>query len=173
MQKNTTIDAAMSYGLILGLLFSANFFVSLYSQFISQILTFVIIYQTYKFTVNFRNKELGGVMSYGKCLGFIVLMFIFASIIAAFAHYVFCRFISPDYLDKMSELVRNTPEYKQFLPEYAKILQSYGLSQAQTEQLLNVSITPALFTVAWFILDIVLGFGLGLILSFFTRKEKI
>jgi len=52
-------------------------------------------------TINYRDKAMGGVLSYGQALGFGVVVILFASIINAIYFYVFVEYIDPEFINKM------------------------------------------------------------------------
>jgi len=95
----------MIYGLFMGILFAANFFISLPQGIIFRLLSFLIIiliiYAMYRFSVRYRDNECGGYISYGKAFSFILLTFFFASIISSIFKFFYFQFINPDYLTNL------------------------------------------------------------------------
>lgn len=101
MQGNI-FKSSMIYGLMMGILFSVNFIISIPQgnvfRIISFLITIVIVVVMYRYSVKFRDTECGGYITYGKSFSFIVLTFFFASIISAIVKFVYFQFINPEYL---------------------------------------------------------------------------
>lgn len=108
----------MRNGLILGVLFSANFLLSVSGITVLALLTYVIlgliIYFTYRYTINYRDNELGGTIRFSRAFLFVVMLYTFATIISSFVKYFFLRFSNTDFLNNMYN--QNIQTLEQFLP---------------------------------------------------------
>lgn len=117
MQPNM-MNPAMRNGLILGVLFSTNFFLTVSGvpalALFSYLVTGLIIYFTHRFTVQFRDVDSGGSISFGRAYGFVLLQYIFATIISSFTKYFFLRFSKSTFLEDMYN--QNMITLEQFLP---------------------------------------------------------
>lgn len=163
MQVNI-FKSAMKSGLILGGIFSLNFVASLGMGMIWTLLTWliiaVIIYMTYKLTVNFRDKECGGYISYSRSLLFILMSFFYASLISSLVKFIYFQFINPDYLE-------NLLNQSMLLMDQLKLPVDENAESAMRSLL-----KPASFSLQYIWVNMLFGSILGLIMSAFTKKEK-
>lgn len=154
----------MFAGLILGILFSVNFLISLtgsgFAGFLSFLITILIVYYTYRSVVKFRETECNGAITYGKSLAYIVLSFFFAALIGAAVKYFYVAFINKDYLDTLLQETYKMMDMMKFpVTEEAYI---------QLEKMMS----PVGFAFQSIWVNVFLGLLLGLIMSIFVRKEK-
>ena len=166
--KNASLRSSMNYGLILGLalialsliqyimdIYNSPAWVSIlnYAFFIG-----VIFYGTKKF----RDDVLGGSISYGKAVGFGVLISLFASIIFGFFFYLLVTFIDPDYMANMMKAVE-----EMYLEK--------GMSEDQVEMAMKMvgkMQTPLLLMISSIFGFVLMGTFFSLITSAFIKKEK-
>lgn len=155
---------AMRSGLILGILFSVNFLLSIPTHVITSILTWVviavIIVATLRLSKEYRDKELGGFISYGKSFLFIVISFFYASIISTFVKIVYFQFINPDFLREI---------YNQ------SMLMMEQLNMPITDEFeasMNSFLKPVPFLFMYVILNMICGAVVGSIMAAFVKKEK-
>lgn len=117
MQSNL-MNTAMRNGLILGILFSANFLLSVSGMTFLALLTYavigLIIYFTYRYTTKYRDNELGGSIRFTHAFVFVLLLYVFATIISSFVKYFFLRFSNSNFLTDMYN--QNIQTLEQFLP---------------------------------------------------------
>lgn len=108
----------MRNGLILGVLFSINFLISVSGVpalgLLSYLVAGLVIYLTYRYTVQLRDVNYNGSISFGRAYGFVLLQFIFATIISSFVKYFFLKFSDSTYLEDMYN--QNMATLEQFLP---------------------------------------------------------
>lgn len=106
MQPNI-IKSSMSNGLILGILFSINFLLSITKitplVLISYGLMTFILVVTYRTAIRFRDKECLGEINFGKAFSFIILTYFFAALISSVVKYVYFQFIDPDIFTEITE----------------------------------------------------------------------
>ncbi|HOL00496.1 MAG TPA: DUF4199 domain-containing protein [Paludibacteraceae bacterium] len=156
--------SSMIYGLFMGILFAANFFISLPQGIIFRLLSFLIIiliiYAMYRFSVRYRDNECGGYISYGKAFSFILLTFFFASIISSIFKFFYFQFINPDYLTNL-------------LQESLKIIDSMQLPvNEEFYDQMEKTMKPITYSLQSIWVDVFLGIILGLIMSAFIKKDK-
>ena len=79
-KRQNLFQHAMAYGVVMGGLFSANFMLSTMGR-VGNMLSYLVIgaiaYCTYYFACLFRDRECEGVLSYGKGLSYIVMLYFF------------------------------------------------------------------------------------------------
>jgi len=163
MQPNI-LKSAMLNGLIMGVLFSLNFLLSISKipslTLLSYVVVTFILVGMYKLSVRFRDVECEGVITYGKAYSFILLTFFFAAIISSVVKYVYFQFINPDYLE-------------QLLQDSMKALETlrFPIDEAAYEQM-GKMMKPASFTLQYIWLNVLMGSFVGLIMAAFIKKEK-
>ncbi len=76
---------AMKNGFTLGLMFSANFLLSVAKNGFVQLLTYLLVAYmlifTYKCAKGFKDEESGGQISFYRCFSYVFLLFFFASLV--------------------------------------------------------------------------------------------
>ncbi len=167
-QKSST-QPAMMYGLILGLvliLFSLLMFLIDVDQesplmYISYLLMIVVLFLI---MVNFRDKQLGGIASYGTMFGVGFKTILFASILTAIFTYVFVTLINPGLID---EILMNAE---------GKMMENEDLTDEQIEQALGFTesfvANPVAITIWSFALNLIVGAVFSLIISIFVKREE-
>jgi hypothetical protein len=167
-KKDNTMKSAMTYGLILGLalivlhvvqyimgVYKPPFWVSLinYGAIIG-----IIVYGT----IRFRDDELEGYISYGKALGFGVLMSLFASIIYGLYFFLLTNVIDPTYMESMWAMIEET---------YVEM----GMSDDQIEAAMSIVKkfqSPLIMVFSSIFSFVFMGTIFALITSIFLKKEK-
>lgn len=164
MQPNI-MKSAMKSGLILGVLFSLNFLLSLSNNTFLNILTYLImaaaIVAIYRMTIQFRDKELGGYITYGRSFLFILLSFFYGALISSLVKFLYFQFINPEYLENLFN-------------ETMLLMENLGLADQEEiyEENLNTLLRPASFAIQYIWINMLGGVVVGLIMSAFTKKEK-
>lgn len=162
MQVNI-MKSAMKSGAILGILFSINFLLSIPTNTFTDILSYfvvaAILFVTYRLSVQFRDKECEGYITYGKAFTFILLSFFYASIISAFVKLIYFQFINTDFLPN-------------FFNEYMLTLESIGYPVELVEDTMRSLFKPASFSLLSISANLFSGVFVGLIMSAFVKKEK-
>ena len=163
MQSNI-FKSAMLNGLIMGVLFSINFLLSIskvtFLVLLSYLIISFILVGIYRMSVRFRDVECGGNIKYGKVFSFIVLTFFFAALISSIVKYVYFQFINPTYLDEL-------------LNESLKAIQmmKIPIDNASYDQMSKV-MKPATFSLQYIWMNVIVGSIVGLIMAAFVKKEK-
>ena len=163
MQPNI-VKSAMSYGLILGALFSANFLLSIPNSSLLGLLSWLVVaailVATYKMSIRFRDNDCEGFISYGKAFSLIVLMFFFAAIISAFVKFIYLQFIDPAFLERQME-------------QTMLLLES--MSFPITDDIYNamsIVLTPISFSMISVFTNMLLSVFVGLVMAAFVKKDK-
>ncbi len=155
----------MYYGLFMGLIFIANFLVTLLPSvsFLQYPIIGVIIYLTFFWARNCRDTLLDGVISYGRALLYVIQLFIYSSMISSIFKYIFYTFISPETL-------------KRQINDSMLVMEKTAMfDSAQMEELHSSMlelITPVNMALQSIWVNLFLGLALGLVLAGFLRKEK-
>jgi len=165
-QKSTFWKSAMVYGLYLALvltLFSVILYVSgliLNTKvgYVSIVLTIagIVIAQ-----INYRNRELNGVISYGQAVGFGVAIMLFAGIVTALYTIVLYTFIDPSLIDQMKAVQEEAMLGK-------------GMSEDQIEAAMSMTskmMTPAWMSVMGLFGSVFSGTIVSLLTSIFVKKQ--
>ena len=163
MQVNI-MKSAMKSGLILGVLFSINFLLSIPSNVFTSILTYVVIagilVATYRLSVQLRDNEFGGYITYGRVFTFILLSFFYGAIISSLVKFIYFQFVNPEYLSNL---------YNESMLLMEKI--GFSIESAVEESMRNL-LKPATFSLQYIWVNTLLGVFVGLIMAAFVKKEK-
>lgn len=160
----TIMKSTMNNGLILGILFTLNFLLSI-SKTIPFILlsyalmAFILVY-TYQSAKRYRDRVCEGFINYGNVFSFILLSYFFAGLISAIFKYIYFQYIQPEYLAKL-------------LNESYKALDMLNVQiDDATYKQMESMLKPANFSLQIIWLNVFLGTVIGLIMSFFLKKQK-
>jgi len=163
MQPNI-IKSAMTNGLILGVLFSVNFLLSISKSIPFVLLSYglmaLILVLTFQFSKQFRDKECNGIISFGKSFSFILLSYFFAALISSIVKFIYFQFINPEYLSKLLNDSMKAVEMLKLPIDSASYEQMEGMMK------------PATFSLQFVWLNVFMGTIIGLIMSPFIKKEK-
>lgn len=162
--QNSTTKSSMVNGLILGVLFTLNFFIMVPKNsllgLVSLSITGIIVYMMYRMAIKFRDNECEGTISYGKSLWYIILTFFFGALIVAVVKFFYVQFINKEFLDYL-------------LQEQFKVID--GLKIPMDEEMytqLERMMSPIGYVAQTIWSNLIYGIIIGLILSFFVKKEK-
>lgn len=104
----------------------------------------------------------GGFISYGQSLGFGVLLSLGASLVTAFANYLYIKFLDPEFLAAILEQM-----------EIAMYETGYDDKTAESMmELYRTILTPGMFAIGVVFNFTFLGFIASLVISFFVRRNK-
>lgn len=163
MQSNL-MNSTMRNGLILGILFSINFLMSTANNVFLGLLSYVVVgfiaYLIYFYTAKYRDKDCGGAITYSHALMYIILLFIFGSLISAIVKLIFFKFINPNFLPEM--LNKSMTIMEQMLPSVPE--STYD----EVEKIMS----PGYYTLISFWMNIILGFFVGLVVAAIVKKNK-
>jgi hypothetical protein len=163
MQPNI-LKSAMLNGLIMGVIFSLNFLLSISKvpslTLLSYVVVTFILVGMYRLTVRFRDVDCEGVITYGKAYSFILLTFFFAAIISSVVKFVYFKYINPNYLDQLLQESMKALETLRFPIDEAAYLQ------------MGKMMKPASFTLQYIWLNVLMGSFVGLIMAAFIKRDK-
>lgn len=150
-EKNSLLKWAATYGLIMGIYWAVKFVFLVLGitrapfGLVYLLLTVAVPFIAYYFTKKYRDCGLGGEISFYHAWRFGIMLYTFAALIAAVAHFVFFRYISPDFFSQV----------------YAQAIQAMQESQmdpAMVESMKKLPIpSPIQFTVQNIFNNIFLG----------------
>jgi hypothetical protein len=163
MQPNI-MKSAMHNGLILGVIFSINFLLSVSKITALMLLTYavaaIILVMLYRISVRFRDTECEGVISYGKAFLHIILIFFYAALISTVVKFIYLRFIDPGYLETTFKDTMKALELMKFPMKSIEI--------EQTESMFK----PLNFSLLYIWSNVLIGTFVALIMAAFIKKEK-
>jgi hypothetical protein len=169
MEENKTslMKHAMTYGAIIGLalvVFSVlQYITGLTFNKVLGYLQYVVLFAgLFLGTKVYRDKALGGYISYGKALGLGVLISVFVGIITVFFNFIMMRFIDPGLIDKAMAMAEEQ-------------LQNSRLVPADQVDALLENVRNKMMTVWSLPLGVIsfsfIGFIIALITSAFVKKD--
>ena len=167
MQTNV-LNAAMKYGLIMGLIFSVNFLLSVTGNPIISLLGYlvvaVILVLTYRFSVAYRDKENGGTITFGHAFFFIMLLFLFAAIISSLIKFIYFKYLNVEYLPQLLE--QSITVMNQMQEQF-----HFNIPDDYYQNMENM-MNPATYTLQFIWVNVILGVFVGLIMAPFIKKNK-
>ncbi len=170
MRSNNIWNSTMQNGLILGIIFSANFIFSVSNIGILALLSFlipvVVLVMTYKYIIKYRETDCGGAISYSHGLFYTILLFFFAALISAVVKFVYFRFINPEFL--VESLNQSLLAAESFIDMMDGKLQDTEKVYESIEAMNDSLNYTMMFT--W--MNVVLGFFVGLIMAGIAKKDK-
>jgi len=171
MQVNI-LKSAMKSGAVLGVLFSINFLLSIPTNntlagIIKCLVVGAIILALYRLSTDFRDKECGGYITYGKSFSFILFSFFYAALISSMVKFVYFQFINPDHLNNLYNELNNLYNEAMLLMEKMKFP-----IDSSFEDSLSSLLKPASFSLQYIWVNMLGGTFVGLIMAAFIKKEK-
>lgn len=120
--KSGLLKYALTYGLIIGLalvvyaviLYIADVY---FNKALGNIQYIILIVGIVMAVIAFRDKAQGGYITYGRALGYSVLVAMFAGIITVVFNYIMLKFIDPSLVDKSLALVEESLQNSRFITE--------------------------------------------------------
>lgn len=166
--KPTPYKTAMNFGALLGLVLIA-YSALLYA--LDQTTNQALSWFSYGFlaggivlgTKNYRDKNLGGFITYNQALWTGTLIVFFASFLSAFYTYIFTSYIDPGMITKILEETE------------MKMLEEQNMSEADVEVAMNYTrmfVTPGMMTITVVLATTIMGFIISLITSAILKKEN-
>jgi hypothetical protein len=166
--KNPFMNTAMNVGAILGfalvaystVLWVLNLSTSQVAGYISYV---IIIAGLFFGTQYYRDKQLGGEISYKLSLRFGVVIAFFASIIIAFFTYILFQFIDPSLMDQIATLQE-------------EVLLKEGFSEDQVAMQMEAAkkiMSPGFMAFSSILGYTLFGFIISLITSIFVKRESM
>ncbi len=164
--KPSPFVASMGYGLILSLALIAFslvlFLLGLHMKPGVNYLSYVIlIVGLILAQLNYRNKHLGGYITYGKAFTVGLLTSLCVAFIVGFYTFIFFKFIDPGAMEETMAMTEQR-------------MMDQGMSEAEMEQGMKFAEmfqTPGMFTFFAFFGNFVIGIVISLVTSIFVKKE--
>ena len=170
MQANI-FKSTMFNGLIMGALFSLNFFFtaskSVSLLLLSYLLIAIMIVLMHRMAKRYRDVEYGGYIKYWTVFNFVILTFFFASIISSIFKMIYTKFINPEYLTKLFEESMIQIEKNRSLFESLNL----PLDDKYYEEL-ERQMKPANYALQTIWMNIFAGGILGFIIAGIVKKKK-
>jgi hypothetical protein len=118
--KASLMKHAMTYGAIIGLtlvVYSILLYITglTFNKSLGLLVYVVLIAGLYLGTKAYRDKVLGGFITYGKALGLGVLISVFVGIITVFFNFIMMRFVDPGLIDKYMAILEETYQNSRFI----------------------------------------------------------
>lgn len=162
--QNNIIKSSMINGLIMGAIFTVNFFITVPKNsllgFISLVLACIIVVLMYRMAIRFRDNECGGNITYGKSLLYTILTFFFGALIVAIVKFFYVQFIDKEFLDNL-------------LQESFKVIESLKVPMDEEKyNQLEKMMTPVGFVAQTIWANVFYGTIVGLFISIFVKKAK-
>lgn len=168
-QDNSYIRSTMTYGLITGvalilytlLLYATNNLIK-QNTLLSIINYFILIAGIVKGTRSYRDQFLEGYISYGKALGYGVVMSIFTGIVLGLFTYLLYAVIDPGLMDKSMQLIQEE-------------MLNRGMSTDQVESLSEMQRqirSPFMMLMGSVLTYTFLGFIFSLVTSAFLKNDR-
>ncbi|MDD3567743.1 MAG: DUF4199 domain-containing protein [Bacteroidales bacterium] len=167
-KKVNIMKSAMTYGLMLALALIAIHLVQYLMDVYKppawvNLLTYAVIVGGIVYgTIRFRDDELGGYISYGKALGFGVLLSLFASIVYGFYNYLLTAVIDPSYMEGVYRMLEET---------YLELGMDYDQVETMMETVKRFQ-TPLMMVFSSVLGFTFMGTIFSLITSIFLKKEE-
>ena len=167
-EKPTPYKTAMNFGALLGLVLIAySALLYAFDQTTNQALSWL----SYVFlaggiilgTKTYRDKSLGGYITYNQALWTGTLIVFFASFLSAFYTYIFTKFIDPGMITKILEETE------------MKMLEEQNMGEDDVEVAMKYTrmfVTPEIMTITVVFATTIMGFIISLITSAIMKKEN-
>lgn len=166
MQTSLT-SSATKYGLIIGLFLAFNFLFATANNIIlfyfSNLFFLLTFFYVYRFTVQFREKERNGVISYGDAFLYVMLLFFFGGILYAGTIFIYCKIINPTFL---VNLYNSKPTFEQINSNFTQL----GYPKDFYKRMLTSPPAYALISIAGIAM---IGVTTGVIMGFFIKKKEV
>jgi hypothetical protein len=168
MEEKSTFSLAMKPGLILSAVYIA-FSLVIWAlvadmdtqKYIGWLGIVIIAFLFHYFTVEYRNTIKGGALTYGEGFKFMFFMGLVYSVVYAAYYFIFLSYIDTELLTRMLDVVE-----QQYYDQ--------GLAEDTVEKAMSfvsMIFTPGLFSLASIFGSLFSSVLIGLVVSFFTKKE--
>lgn len=155
---------AMRWGLAVGACFIVTFFMSVSGIAVLSMLTWAVdigvLYLIYRIVCNYRDTECGGQIRYFQVFSYVLLLVLFASLVASAVKYAYLQFLAPDYLPSLYNQVM-------LLLEEMNVDLPAGFSDQ-----LKVLMQPIQYAMQSITAECFLGCLIGVIYGFFIRRTE-
>lgn len=160
--KPDALKHAMYYGLILGLIFCLNFFLSTLKgatySLLQMLITCAIPFVCYWLTVDCRKRVCNDVMTYGGALWYGIQLFFYASLISAAFKYIYFQFINTDFLPNL-------------IDESLNLMDELNLSSGADSKQIRTLLSPLNFSIQYIWINVFLGILVSCVTAAFAKKD--
>ncbi len=161
--RPTALRHAMYFGLMLGLLFCINFFLSTRSSAFCSVASWTLMvlipYIAYRLTLDCRERVCGGRMSYGEAFLYGMQLFFYAALVGAAFRLLYFKYFDPDFLPR-------TIDESLCLMEQLNM----PLGEVETSNLKQM-MSPVNMSLNYIWLDVLVGTLVSLVVAAFARKK--
>lgn len=168
--KPDVLKHVMYFGLILGLVFSLNFFLStLTGIFVlfSWLVTLAIPYLAYRMVLDCRERVLNGSISFGVAFIYGFQLFFYASLISGAFRFIFCQWLNPDYLagviESTMQLLAST--------NLIEMIEAQGLTEAEYASQIKMLLVPINMSFVGMITNVFIGSIVSVFTALIVKKE--
>lgn len=170
MQANI-FKSTMFNGLIMGILFSLNFFFTASKNisllFLSYLLIAIMIVTMHRMAKRYRDVELDGHIKYWTAFNYVVLTFFFASIISSIFKIIYTRYINPEYLSMLfQESMRQIDQNRAIFEKLNLPLDDNYFEELERQM------RPVNYSLQTIWMNVFSGSILGFIIGGIVKKEK-
>jgi hypothetical protein len=165
--KPSLMKHAMTYGAIIGLVlvvYNILLYITglTFNKGLGYIVYVVLFAGIYFASKAYRDKVLGGFITYGRALGLGVLISIFVGIISVFFNFIMMRFIDPGLIDKSMAILEEYYQNSSLIPDdqVDEVLEKVRVAMVSVW-----SLPVAVFAFTFF------GFIISLLTSIFVKRD--
>lgn len=166
-KQKSVISSALVFGLITGaagiVFHLVTYLSNLYlNQYVSWLGYLVVAAGMVYGTLDYRKKQSGGFLTYGKAFSSCFWIGLFAGIVSTFYFFIFINYLHPGMVNEILEQAR------------VKMLEQNSMSEDQVEQALAMQqkfMSPLMMTLWGFFAYAIVSAILGLILGIFLKKN--
>lgn len=117
--------------------------------------------------IHFRDRVRDGVIPFGQAFAFGIMLYLYASLLFAFAQFIYFQFIDGGFLMSRFTEVVATDEYKQ-------MMQIYGLTEDDLHTAMDsiVSMRPVETAMQFFTVNVFMGVCISLPIAMLARRSK-
>ncbi|MDR1592619.1 MAG: DUF4199 domain-containing protein [Prevotellaceae bacterium] len=162
----------MYYGLIVGLVFCLNFFLSTrtgaLALSLSWMITLAIPVIVTRMAIHCRERVLDGVISYGTALIYGIQLFFYASLLSGAFRYVYCQWLAPDFLPNQVNSALLLVEQMGL----TGLIESNGMTMNQYAEALRSMFTPVNMSLMALVINCLAGLLVSLVTAAIVKRDK-
>ncbi len=162
--RPTALRHAMYFGLMLGLLFCINFFLSTRSSAFCSVASWTLMvlipYIAYRLTLDCRERVCGARMSYGEAFLYGMQLFFYAALVGAAFRLLYFKYFDPDFLPRT-------------IDESLRLMEQLNMPLGEVETSnLKQMMSPVNMSLNYIWLDVLVGTLVSLVVAAFARKKR-
>lgn len=161
--RPTALRHAMYFGLMLGLLFCINFFLSTRSSAFCSVASWTLMvlipYIAYRLTLDCCERVCGGRMSYSEAFLYGMQLFFYAALVGAAFRLLYFKYFDPDFLPRT-------------IDESLRLMEQLNMPLGEVETSnLKQMMSPVNMSLNYIWLDVLVGTLVSLVVAAFARKK--